>query len=196
MLCLGLIDQITSWWEGLSAARQVFYGIGIVAGLVSLVLAVLSFIGLEGHDAVDAADAVDIGGGEGIFSLKALVGFFLGFGWVGGLAIDAGLKLLAALALAVVAGGMFMAGIIVMIRLIHSMRSDGTMKIERAVGAVGTVYITVPAQRASGGQVTVNFSGRQETFHALSSAATPIPSGEKIKVTAIVDGRTVQVEPL
>lgn len=195
MLYVGLIDQFTSWWDGLGAARQVFYGIGIVAGLVSLVLAVMSFIGLEGHDAADAADAVDAGG-EGIFSLKALVGFFLGFGWAGGIAIDAGLKLLAALGVAVVAGGLFMAGIITMIRLIQSMRSDGTMKIDRAVGAVGTVYVTVPAQRATGGQVTVNFSGRQETFHALSSAATPIPSGEKVKVTAIIDGRTVQVEPL
>lgn len=195
MLNIGLIDQITSWWEGLSAARQVFYGIGIVAGLVSLVLAVLSLTGLEGHDALGAADAIDTGG-EGVFSLKTIVGFFLGFGWAGGLAIDAGLTLLAALAVAVFAGGIFVAGIVVMIRMIRSMRSDGTMQIGRAVGAVGTVYVTVPAQRASGGQVTVNFSGRQETFHALSAGSGPIPSGEKVKVTAVVDGRTVLVEPL
>ena len=41
-------------------------------------------------------------------------------------------------------------------------------QVQKAVGAVGTVYITVPARKAAGGQVVVNFSGRQETFAALT----------------------------
>lgn len=194
MLFVGLIDQASSWWQGLEGAKQVFYGIGMVAGFAALILAVLSFVGLEQHDTLDALDAAE--GAGGLFSVKPLVGFFLGFGWGGGLALNAGLNLLLALLVAGAAGCTVMLGIVFMVRAIHSMRSDGTMRIERALGAVGTVYVTVPPHRASGGQVTVNFSGRQETFAALSAGDSPIPSGDKVKVTAIIDPRTVQVEAL
>jgi hypothetical protein len=196
MLHLALLDQITSWWDGLNLARQLFYGIGLVAVLVALVLAVLGFIGLEHHDSLDAADTgVDDGGG-GIFSIKPLTGFFLGFGWAGGLALDAGWPMIGAIATALAAGGLMMGFIVFMFRAIISMRSDGTVRIQDALGAIGTVYVTLPAANASGGQVIVNFNGRQETLAALNPADRTIASGEKIKVTKIIDTRTVVVEPL
>lgn len=195
MYSLGLIDDVTAWWEGLSGARQLFYGIGIAAGVASLVIVVLAFIGLEHHDAADLG-GLHAGDTGGIFSVKPLVGFFLGFGWAGGLAMDAGLSLLAATGAAFATGAVVTAGIVAIYRGIYSMRSDGTMRIEQAVGAVGTVYVTVPAGRQPGGQVTVNFAGRQETLGALTGGSLPIRSGEKVKVTAVVDGGTVNVEPL
>lgn len=195
MYSLGLIDQASAWWESLNGARQLFYGIGIMAGVASLVIVVLAFIGLEHHDATDVGSvhADDTGG---IFSVKPLVGFFLGFGWAGGIAMDGGLSAAASTAVAFVAGSIVTAGIIAIYRGIYSMRSDGTMRIEQAIGAVGTVYVTVPAGRRSGGQVTVNFAGRQETLAALSNGSLPLASGEKVKVRAVVDGSTVEVEPL
>jgi hypothetical protein len=54
----------------------------------------------------------------------------------------------------------------------------------------------VPAHRAAGGQVVVNFNGRQETFAALCGAAHPISSGDKVRVISLVDNRTVLVEAL
>jgi len=197
MIILALIDQVGGWWTELGLAKQIFYGIGLVAGAFSLILAVLSIIGIEHHDAVDAIGGADLGhGGGGIFSIKPLTGFFLGFGWGGGMALDAGFALFAALLIALVAGGIIMAIIVFMFRTIIAMKSDGTMRIADAVGAVGTVYITLPPDKAAGGQVTVTFSGRQETFAALNSSPRPLPSGEKIRVTAVVDGRTLLVEPL
>lgn len=196
-MTIAFIDQITGWWESLNQAKQVFYGIGIVAGVISLVLAVLAFLGMEHTDSVDAVDVagVDHGGG-GIFSIKPLTGFFLGFGWGGGIALDAGLSLGVALIVAVGSGGAIMAIIVAMFRAIYAMRSDGTVQIKQALGAVGTVYVTVPARKAGGGQVVVNFSGRQETLAALSGAEQPIASGEKVKIVSIIDGRTVLVESL
>lgn len=195
MHSLGLIDQVSGWWDSLNGARQLFYGIGIAAGVASLVIVVLAFIGLEHHDATDlgAVHADDTGG---IFSVKPLVGFFLGFGWAGGIAMDGGLSLLPATAVAFASGATITAGILAIYRGIYSMRSDGTMRIEQAVGAVGTVYVTVPAGRRPGGQVTVNFAGRQETLAAVSNGSLPIASGEKVKVRAVVDGGTLEVEPL
>ncbi|MBI3886416.1 MAG: hypothetical protein HY302_11910 [Opitutae bacterium] len=196
MTTLGFLDQASQWWATLGAARQVFYGLGLVSAFAALVLAVLGFVGLEHHDALDATSAdVDHGGG-GIFSVKPLVGFFLGFGWAGGLALDSGLPLIGALGCAALAGWVMMAVIVGMFRLIYSMRSDGTVRVADALGAVGTVYVTLPPAKAAGGQVTVNFGGRQETLAALSAAPRTIASGEKVKVVEIIDGRTVLVEPL
>lgn len=197
-LPLALVQVALDWWNALSLAKSVFYGIGIAAGGVAVVLALLAFIGLEHHDALDAVDSLDTSdaGGGGIFSVKPLTGFFLGFGWTGGLAMDAGLSGFAALACGVFAGGAVMAAIIAMFRMILSMKSDGTVRIGDAVGAVGTVYVTVPAARASGGQVTVNFNGRQETYAALQAGPTPLAGGDKVRVCEVVDTRTVLVEPL
>ena len=191
-----MIDQLSGWWSGLTDAQQVFYGIGLVAGLVSIVLAVLAFLGMEHHDAVDAVGADFDHGGGGIFSIKPLTGFFLGFGWAGGLALRAGLILPMAVMVALASGGVIMGLIILMFRAIYSMRSDGTMRPEEAVGAIGTVYVTLPPSRAAGGQVIVNFSGRQETFSALNTSDRSLPSGEKVKVLQVIDSRTLLVEPL
>jgi len=198
MYPIALLQHLTGWWDALSLAKQFFYGIGLVAGLIALILMVLSLVGLEHHDSIDALDAGDAhdGGGGGIFSIKPLTGFFLGFGWAGGFALEQGLSLMAALGCAFVSGGLIMALIVVMFRVILSMRSDGTMRIADTIGAVGTVYVTLPPAKASGGQVIVNFSGRQETFAALSTASDALPGGAKIKVLAVVDSRTLLVEPL
>ena len=198
MTPLALIDQITLWWDDLTLAKQIFYGIALAAGLVSVILMIMAVFGMEHDDAVDAlASGGDIDhDGGGIFSVKPLTGFFLGFGWIGGFSISRGAEVWLAVVLGCMAGGAMMAMIVFMFRAILGIRSDGTARIEDAVGAIGTVYVTLPAARASGGQVTVNFRGRQETYAALNAGDQVVPSGEKVKVVGLIDARTVLVERL
>jgi len=186
---------MSQWWDGLDLARQVFYGIGIAAGVVALILVILSMIGLEHDGAVDSL-AHDGDGDSGIFSIKPLTGFFLGLGWAGGIALDNGFGLFVATTAGLVCGGVLMGIIVAMFRMIQGMRSDGTMRIDDALNATGTVYVTLPPSKGAGGQVVVSFRGRQETFSALSTADRAIPSGERVKVIQIIDPRTVLVEPL
>jgi membrane protein implicated in regulation of membrane protease activity len=165
--------------------------------VVSLILGVMSAIGLEHHDVVDLPDAIgwDAGGG-GIFSVKPLTGFLLGFGWAGGIALGSGLGILAATAIAVGAGLSVMGLVVALLRLILGMRSDGTARISDTLHESGTVYVTVPPDRQAGGQVTVHFRGRQETYMALNRSNRPIPSGERVRVVEVLDSQTVLVEPL
>jgi hypothetical protein len=198
MTTLALIDQVTRWWDEFSLAKQIFYGIALTAGLVSLILMVMAVLGMEHDDAVDALASggnVDHDGG-GIFSVKPLTGFFLGFGWIGGFSLGRGAEVWLAVVFGCMAGGAMMAVIVFMFRTILGIRSDGTARIEDAVGSVGTVYVTLPPTRASGGQVTVNFRGRQETYAALNAGDQVVPSGEKVKVVSLIDARTVLVERL
>lgn len=188
-----LIDS----WSALPAAQQVFFGIGGLAGAVSVVLGVMSAVGLEHHDVIDLPDSIgwDAGGG-GVFSVKPLTGFLLGFGWAGGLASASGLGILASVAIALGSGVTVMALVVGLLRLILGMRSDGTVRIADALHASGTVYVTLPPSRQAGGQVTVHFGGRQETFQALNASDRPIPGGERVRVVKVLDSQTVLVEPL
>jgi hypothetical protein len=193
---LAFVQVALDWWAGLTLAKTIFFGIGVVAAFFAILLAVLALIGVEHHDAADASLNFDEAGGGGIFTVKPLTGFFLGFGWIGGFALDAGWSVFAATLAGAAAGGAFMAVIVAMFRGILAMRSDGTVRIQDAVGAVGTVYVSLPAGRAPGGQVTVSFQGRQETYAAVPVGDAAIPSGAKIRVREIIDAATVRVEPL
>jgi len=192
-----MVNSIFEQWSGLPAAQQVFFGIGLLAGVVSLILGVMSAVGIEHHDVVDLPDAIgwDAGGG-GIFSVKPLTGFLLGFGWAGGIALGSGLGILAATAIAVGAGLSVMGLVVGLLRLILGMRSDGTARISDTLHESGTVYVTVPPDRQAGGQVTVHFRGRQETYMALNRSNRPISSGERVRVVEVLDSQTVLVEPL
>lgn len=185
-----MIDVLNSWWETLALPQQVFYGIGIVAAFIAIILAVIGVVGIGDGDALDADPS------HSVLSIKSVTGFFLAFGWAGGASMEAGLSLPIAMVLAVLAGCVMVAIIATMMRAIMSIRSDGTARISDTVGAVGTVYVSLPASKSSGGQVTVSFRGRQETFAALNNVDRAVPSGERVKVIGVVDSHTVLVEPL
>ena len=193
-----LFESFT-WWARLSGAQQFFYGIGIMAGVVTLVLAVMTLVGFGDHDADfsghdgAAGDHMD---GSSLLSIKPITGFFLGVGWGGGIALDHGFSILVATLIALGNGVVLMVALAWVIRMIYSLRTDGTRKINDAIGAVGTVYVTLPPNRAAGGQINVTISGRFETVAALNAALRPVPSGEKVKVVGVIDTNTVLVEPL
>jgi len=191
-----MLASLLESWGGLTTAAQVYFSIGLLAGAVSLVLGVMSAVGLEHHDVVDLRDTLgwDAGGG-GIFSVKPLTGFLLGFGWAGGIASSAGLGLVASVAVALGTGAAVMGLVVALLRLLLGMRSDGTVRIADAVDAPGTVYVGLPPSRQAGGQVTVHFRGRQETYQALNASDRAIPSGERVRVVQVLDGQTVLVEP-
>jgi hypothetical protein len=182
------------WWARLTSAQQFFYGMGIIAGLVVIVMALLAMVGLGHHD-VDISHG-DHGDGGSLLSTKPITGFFLGFGWAGGIALEAGQSMLVASLIGFGTGAVMMFAIAGLIRAIYSMRSDGTRQINNAIGAVGTVYVTLPPSRAAGGQINVTVSGRLETMAALNAAIRAVPSGEKVKVVGVVDDNTLLVEPL
>lgn len=185
-----------TWWARLTAAQQLFYGIGILAGIATIVMAILLLIGLDHHDMPDGHVDVHHGDGVSLFSTKPLTGFFLGFGWAGGIALDMEASVPIATVVGLGVGGVLMLTLAWLLKVIYAMRSDGTRQITDAIGVVATVYVSLPPSRATGGQVQVTVSGRLETLGALSVASRAIPSGEKVKVISVVDANTLLVEPL
>ncbi|MDR2675847.1 MAG: hypothetical protein LBC18_13535 [Opitutaceae bacterium] len=184
---------LADWWNSLPLACRIFYGIAVVAALFVTLLTVLSMTGI-GDDVELDADIAD--SGASFFSTKPLAGFLFAFGWAGGTAISAGLGVVPATLLAIVAGLAVMAAIFWLLQLIQRLKVDGTIRKEDAVGKVVTVYVSVPPGNQGGGQVTVPFDGRTLTLGAMQTGAAPIASGAKVRILRYIDSGTVEVAPL
>jgi len=80
--------------------------------------------------------------------------------------------------------------------LMHSLaklKHDGTVRIDRAVGRTGSVYLRVPASRAGAGKVHLSVQNRTVEFQAVT-AGPELPTGVPVRVVAVVNSDTVEVE--
>src|SRR6266542_2153923 len=85
-------------------------------------------------------------------------------------------------------------GVAYLMRSLHRLKADGTVRIERAVGQNGTVYLTIPAQKAGVGKVTLSLQNRTVEYQAVTPHQQ-LPTGSKIVVTAVLGPDTVEVVP-
>lgn len=185
---------MSDWWSALDFPRQFFYAVGIIAGIVLLIQSALALVGAGHHDLPDLpADHAD---GLGVLSQRTITGFFFGFGWTGVIALKNGWALPGAIVVACTVGAIFLFGIWFLMRALYGMRASGTLDYRNAVGQTGTVYVTVPATMAQGGQVEVMIQGRLLTVSCRSRESTPLLPGSKVKVTSVIDSTTIEVAPL
>ncbi len=185
-----------SWWDTLNVELRIFYGIGILS-LFSLALQVVMalFSGL-GHDHEMTGHDADHSSGLGLFSIRGITAFFLGFGWTGVIALKAGWGLLGAIAAGIFVGFGLMVAIFFLLRTLLGLQSSGTLNYQNAVGLIGTAYTTIPADQKAGGQVEVLFQGRLTMAEALYRGQQPITPGTKVKIIDKMGHATLMVEPL
>ena len=164
--------------------------------VVQLLLGLLGVIdaGGDAHvgDAHDHAGAHTASEGLDLLSVRALsagVAFF-GLGGLTGLATPLGLW--AAIPLALIAGIAAMFGTAVAMRWMLGFEDDGTVSIHGAIGATGTVYLTIPGERKGSGKVTLTLQNRIVEYQAITSDA-PLPTGAPIMVVDVVGPDTVHV---
>jgi len=182
-------------WNSLALAERIFAGIGFIA--LALVVLQLLFSLLGGGDVHDydmSADQGDLGHSWGMFSVRGLFGFLLGLGWVGLMVLQRGGSVLTA-TIAGAAGGLVIAILLaLMMKVFHSMRSDGTVQLSNAVGLGCTVYQRIPARREGFGKVQIIVQGRMQTLEACTDSATDIAPQTHVSVTEVVSGSLLLVE--
>ncbi|CAN5765783.1 hypothetical protein BH09VER1_BH09VER1_51160 [soil metagenome] len=185
---------MNTWWAALNLPLQLFYAIGVVAGLVLLVEVILTSFGMDHHNIVDTN--FDHPDGFGLLSVRTVTGFFFGFGWSGVIAIKSGASLPWAIVIAVGVGLVFFLCIMGLLRALYSLRASGTLDYKNAIGQTGTIYVTTPANFAGPGQIEVLIQGRLQMISCMTRNTSPLPPQTKVKVTALVDQGTLEVEPL
>lgn len=198
-----MMEELNTWWDGLALIAKVFYTIGIFSTAVLGVQTFLTLIGLDGDDAVDAADAMDggeisdeVGDGDLQFlSVRTIIAFLVGFGWVGASLIKAGLSIAAVVVIAFCVGLVLMFGIFYLMKFFWAMRQDGTLDYRNAIGEIGSVYLPIPGGKAGKGQIEVMIQGRLQTVQAITSAPERIGNREKVLVIDRLEDNTLLVIP-
>ncbi len=164
-----------------SSATGVFCAIAWIATLVSAITFIIAFIAGMGDADLDAGS---IDGDSGSFSVQAVMGFVLGFGWGGYLAVVNGAGVGLSIMVGILVGVIMFFIIAGIMKAIYSLKSDGSMKYESLVGMTGTVYVTIPPNGEPGGQVQVSHPSQLITMAAVQQGTEPIPVQTRIEVVA------------
>jgi membrane protein implicated in regulation of membrane protease activity len=128
----------------------------------------------------------------GLLTLRAICAAVLFFGLGGLVAGYYDLGLPAQLGSAFLAGFAALYVVATLMKSLYRLRADGTVRIQRAVGHTGTVYLRVPGNRAGAGKVTLNLQNRTVELEAFT-AADELPTGTPIRVVAVLGPNTVEV---
>ncbi len=183
------MESFSLWWEGLSLILKFYWCIAIPFTLFFLLQLIASFIG--GDDGPDHIGDVHVETDHGIpfqfLTLKNLVGFFTIFAWTGIACLQAGLSQGVTLLISTIAGLLMMVLMAGLYYMMSKANADGTMKIEKAVGKPGVVYLIVPGARRSMGKVQMKVSGSVRTLEAMTDDELDIPTGKIITVSSVVD---------
>lgn len=148
-----------------------------------------------GHDAAGHHEAGHGSEPNWFFSMltfRTLTAAFAFFGLAGLATIRLELEPLPGLAIAVGAGAFALLAVGWLMRLLSRLNVDGTLRIEQAVGARGTVYLSVPGAKSGVGKVCVNVLNRTVEYNAIT-AREQLPTGAKIVVVSIVSADTFEV---
>jgi hypothetical protein len=167
----------------------------------------LALLGLGGDHDFDHGGDTDVhvdgthgdGGAQGgnwflgVLTFKTAVAALTFFGIGGKIALNSGADDWAAILVALASGAAALYLVGALMRSLHRLKSDGTARIERAVGHAATVYLRIPGGRAGAGKVHLNLQNRTVEYQAVTPG-DELPTGARVKVVAVVNADTVEVE--
>lgn len=198
--------------SNMSGLEKIFAVCAVVGGVLFIIRLVLQFMGgdfdvdgadgldgLDGVDGLDGADAdfdAEIGDTDYSFKLisfQGLTAFFAMFGLVG-LAM---LKQSGFSPLHSVMGGLA-AGVVTVwvmkkiFEMAMTLQSSGNIKLKNAIGAEGTVYLTIHA--GDTGKVRINIQNHLKVLNAKCDSDEEIETGEPVRVVRVMSGSILVVE--
>ncbi len=174
----------------------VFLACAVIGGALLVLQLVLSALGLghdlgfELHHDVDVSHAPDA---LNLLSVRALAAGLAFFGLGGLFVMSLGAPALLAVPVGVATGLASAAGVAYAMRQLLRLESDGTIRLEGAVGQPATVYLSIPAERQGAGKVHLRLQGRTVEYQAVSDH--PLPTGASVVVVDVVGPDTVEVAP-
>lgn len=191
-------------WAGLNLLGKIYWIIAVSSTAIFLILLVFSFFGahVDGIDGIDNPDGADFHGGdvaisEGfsgfIISFKSVISFLMMFGWAGIISMNFKMTNFVTLFVAFITGLITLFLVAGLLYFVTKMQDDGTMKIENAIGKIGTVVLHIPSKMQGFGQIQVNVQGTLKTLDAKTEEKEDITSGTKIIVIDVLEDNSLLV---
>jgi len=207
------MEWFTLWWQGLGLVGQIMACAAIPMTIVMLLQLVLMIIGAgfgEGSDNdIDSEGSVgnnddhpanEAGSNTSsiwrIFTIRGIVAFFAIGGWAGLATLAAGVPVLWAIQIALLAGvaALLLASFIIQLAL--KMQDSGNLNLNNALAQVAEVYITIPPSRTKFGKVTMLLQERFVELDAVTDLDSEIRPHTKVEVVALADKGCLVVRPI
>jgi hypothetical protein len=189
------MENLDTWWSGLSPLLKMYWCIAIPFTVFFLLQLVLSLF--AGGDAPDDLPDNEVESDHGIsfqfLTLKNLVGFFTIFGWTGIACLDGGLSNGLSLVISAISGLLMMTLMAGLFYLMGKMNVDGTLKMEKAIGQVGEVYLPIQSKRGNIGKVQIKVMGSLRTLDAMTDDEQDLATGKVITVSKIINDNILLV---
>jgi hypothetical protein len=132
----------------------------------------------------------------GMLTFRTIVAALLFFGLAGLAASESEWDEVPAFLVAVGAGAaaLFLVGS--MMRSLSKFKAEGTVRMERAIGRNGTVYLPIPGEKTGIGKVMLNLQNRTVECQAVTAQQQALPTGAPVVVVAVLSSDTVVVAPV
>ena len=211
------------WWNSLEPAMKILWAVTLSASLVFVIQTVMTFLGAAGDSDFDInsdidADApgdiadgsVDVGGGPDVgghdvdhpstgmnlLTFRNFINFLIGFGWTAILLKDSvpatGLRML----IAIVVGIVLVVIVMLLFKWLTDMQQSGNINVYKsAIGCEGTVYLSIPGERAGEGKVQITINNAVREYEAVTDGPT-LKTGARIRVVEVVSANTLLVEEI
>jgi hypothetical protein len=189
-----MLEKMLESYAAMEPAMKIFVTLGSVSSFVLFIQMV--FILLVGGDVDFDIGEVGEGGSTGIFSIRSVGSFFVGFGWTGAMLLERGYGVGVATLGATIMGSIILSCFVAMMRWMQGMKSDGTIDYKNAIGNIGTVYIPISPRRKGIGQIEVQLQGRLAVVGAVTDEEEEIETRTAVRVKDLIDTRTLLVERL
>jgi membrane protein implicated in regulation of membrane protease activity len=135
---------------------------------------------------IDTEIEGDTGMGFQFFTLKNLIAFFTIFAWSGLASIEAGNSSGITVVISILSGLLMMTVMASIFYFISRLTDSGTLKMNNAIGQIGTVYLPIAAGRGQMGQVQVTIQGALRTLRALTDDGSDLSVGTVVEVIDVV----------
>jgi hypothetical protein len=147
----------------------------------------------EGHDAGGHHGSTWL---FGILSFRTLVAAATFFGLGGLVAESLRQSPVVQVVVALACGAAAMYAVHGIMQLFGKLAEDGTVRIRRAIGQEGTVYLSIPPQRSGVGKIHLSLQQRLMEYPAVTAGHVRLAVGARVLVTGIVGTDTLEVESL
>lgn len=178
--------------------EKIFWGISVPFSVLFLIQMVMTFLGGDVDDVAADGDA-DVSGDTGIdfqfLTLKNLIAFFTIFGWTGIICVHIGFGPFISTFIATIAGLIMMVIMASILYFMGKLTEEGTLNLNNAIGKIGNVYLTIPANRKGMGKVQIQVQGLQ-TLDAITDAEKDIKTGAVVEVIEILNDQILVVYPI
>ena len=210
------------WWNSLEPAMKVLWAVTLSASLVFVIQTVMTFLGAAGDSDFDINSDIDTGAGDvadgsldagaspdaggsdavhpstgmNLLTFRNFINFLIGFGWTAILLKESVPQLGVRMLIAIAVGVALVVLVMLLFKWLTDMQESGTINVYKsAIDCQGTVYLTIPGERAGEGKVQITINNAVREYAAVTDGPT-LKTGTRIRVVEVVSANTLLVEEI